>query len=985
MDFNVYDAGFDENDFFESAYADELELVDGFQQPTDNEKIIPTEESTATDTLPDIQVNKKLSSKRKQLFSPGENEKDMESEELDFENDLVIDEKENFPIYQERKRPRIEPNEHRHKNLKKPSMPTTLDEDRDKEKERQEEIRRKKCLATPEMIEKIQRYKQSKYEAKQFLDEEADTESGSHRNIQLTNILIHPPIHSDFISATSSDGNRVYMRLRPQTQVTSTRDLMTTTRSTQLLPYTMAELRQKIYEKFQHDARAQSHHITQEVRSQSLQFSNSLTNQILADSSTSTVEDEGIYSGEESLDGLWVNKFAPTRYTHLLSDEGVNRSLLRWLKLWDKVVFGREFHPKKPAEEKHPKNEKYEKFNKFKKKETNELDEELDTSHRPKLKTALLCGPPGLGKTTLAHIIAKHAGYHVVEMNASDDRSAETFKQKLEQTTQMKSVLGSDQRPNCLIIDEIDGAPQAAINVLLNAFNKGKLTEKKKTNKKKSSGFLLRPIICICNDLYVPALRQLRQQSYILQFPPTTSAMLASRLSQMCRVQQMDCDLTSLLALCDKSGNDIRTCINTLQFVQSTGKNKLKLETIKSLDIGQKDQHKSIFYVWNEIFQLPKNQRKIDQDSQTVQQRMLEGQKVSQYSSRFYHILNIVSSCGEYEKTLQGVFDNFLLMKFKDSGILAINKAYEWLLLQDQINLHISSIQEWVLMRYTPYLFVFFHLLFACIAPPRIQFPQTEQENRKKLQKSENLLDSMFIDMAPPTRCFTTHVTSVLDLLPHLLAIMMPSFRPINMQLYSANEKLQLQDLVRSLLAYNLTFIQERNEDGQYNYVLEPNVAEVCHYLEPQEGAKKQLPYAIKQIISKEVETERMRRTERMMTKANTVETTKKAKVDDKTTKKPGIVPNHMQRLSHNISTTVTPDKPVVDFFSRFTKVKKVKQNEKENANHKVIVVTGHVLGHFASHLETPESGFEPCFPFKERTGDFQLFTETVNVGNVFK
>lgn len=33
-------------------------------------------------------------------------------------------------------------------------------------------------------------------------------------------------------------------------------------------------------------------------------------------------------------------------------------------------------------------------------------------------QVALLCGPPGLGKTTLAHIIARHAGYNVVEMNA---------------------------------------------------------------------------------------------------------------------------------------------------------------------------------------------------------------------------------------------------------------------------------------------------------------------------------------------------------------------------------------------------------------------------------------------------------------------------------------------------------------------------------------------------------------------------------------
>ena len=43
---------------------------------------------------------------------------------------------------------------------------------------------------------------------------------------------------------------------------------------------------------------------------------------------------------------------------------------------------------------------------------------ELDEYNRPRVKVALISGPPGLGKTTLAHIIAKRAGYNFIEMNA---------------------------------------------------------------------------------------------------------------------------------------------------------------------------------------------------------------------------------------------------------------------------------------------------------------------------------------------------------------------------------------------------------------------------------------------------------------------------------------------------------------------------------------------------------------------------------------
>ncbi|RVW59120.1 Chromosome transmission fidelity protein 18-like [Vitis vinifera] len=64
---------------------------------------------------------------------------------------------------------------------------------------------------------------------------------------------------------------------------------------------------------------------------------------------------------------------------------------------------------------------------------------------------------PGLGKTTLAHVAAKHCGYRVVEINASDDRSSSIIEAKILDVVQMNSVM-ADSKPNCLVIDEIDGA-----------------------------------------------------------------------------------------------------------------------------------------------------------------------------------------------------------------------------------------------------------------------------------------------------------------------------------------------------------------------------------------------------------------------------------------------------------------------------------------------------------------------------------------------
>lgn len=38
-------------------------------------------------------------------------------------------------------------------------------------------------------------------------------------------------------------------------------------------------------------------------------------------------------------------------------------------------------------------------------------------------RAVLISGPPGIGKTTAAHLAAKQAGYQPLELNASDARS----------------------------------------------------------------------------------------------------------------------------------------------------------------------------------------------------------------------------------------------------------------------------------------------------------------------------------------------------------------------------------------------------------------------------------------------------------------------------------------------------------------------------------------------------------------------------------
>lgn len=309
-----------------------------------------------------------------------------------------------------------------------------------------------------------------------------------------------------------------------------------------------------------------------------------------------------------------------------------------------------------------------------------------------------------LGKTTLAHIVVRHAGYRPVEVNASDERSSGVLKDRIQRAMESTTInfkpeiSGSDKkntlgkknsafplddygRPNCLILDEIDGADaRGSIQALVDIV-KAEIPSagnKKKQQTTSTTTYLRRPIICICNHKYAPALRPLLPYAAHFNVESPSSARLVARLKAILNEEKMPImgggPLLNQLVV--SSGGDIRSCLFTLQFAAAESKdpNDLFEALTQSLSgTGLKDNRNDIASTISAVFRKTKaNTGQFISRLPSVASREKDRASVSR-------VINAVESLGDDSAAMNAMFMNVLRVSYIDPAFDRCSAAHELL------------------------------------------------------------------------------------------------------------------------------------------------------------------------------------------------------------------------------------------------------------------------------------------------------------------
>jgi len=239
----------------------------------------------------------------------------------------------------------------------------------------------------------------------------------------------------------------------------------------------------------------------------------------------------------------WSERFRPKTMSEVVDNEAALRKLLAWVRSWGVGI--------------------------------------------PDRRSVILYGPPGTGKNSMVEAVANDLGFDLIEVNASDQRTASRIDEALGKNTVQTQTLFGKRR--MILFDELEGISgqedRGGVEAILRLI--------KETRN---------PIVMIATgsaESWEELLNPLIRVSELIEVRHAPMANVLQLLKRICDSLEIEAQEEALELVAERSNGDLRSAVNDLE-AAARGKKTVSLDDVYWL--GNRDRKNGLTEVLHKIF-----------------------------------------------------------------------------------------------------------------------------------------------------------------------------------------------------------------------------------------------------------------------------------------------------------------------------------------------------------------------------------------------